>query len=77
MREMTAVEAKVRFGAALEAVERGEEILVTRNGRPVARICPVGRSESERAAAARELSSFSRGRTLGLPWRELRDWGRK
>ncbi|NJC09107.1 type II toxin-antitoxin system Phd/YefM family antitoxin [Polymorphobacter fuscus] len=38
--EMSVREAKARFSAALAAAERGEPVVVTRHGKPVARIMP-------------------------------------
>jgi len=40
---VTALEAKTRFGKLLDRVSRGEEIVVTRHERPVARMVPAGR----------------------------------
>jgi prevent-host-death family protein len=34
-------EAKTQFSALVEAVQRGETIIVTKNGKPVAQLCPV------------------------------------
>jgi prevent-host-death family protein len=44
MASVTAFEAKTRFGKLLERVARGEEIVITRHEKPVARIVPEGRS---------------------------------
>ena len=41
MRQYNIHEAKTQFSAILERVEAGEEIVITRSGRPVARIVPV------------------------------------
>lgn len=41
MREIGAFEAKTHLSALLEAVEAGEEVLITRRGKPVARLVPV------------------------------------
>lgn len=49
---MTATEASRNFAALLDAVQAGEEILVTREGRPVARILPDRTTVAERLAAA-------------------------
>jgi prevent-host-death family protein len=38
MREVGAFEAKNTLGALLDCVERGEEIVITRHGKPVARL---------------------------------------
>ncbi len=40
MREIQASEAKAHFAELLTEVERGETVVVTRHGRPVARIVP-------------------------------------
>ena len=43
MPTVTALEAKTRFGELLDRVSRGEEIVITRHEKPVARIVPEGR----------------------------------
>lgn len=43
MARVTAFEAKTRFGELLDRVARGEEIVITRHDKPVARIIPEGR----------------------------------
>ncbi|HKE26428.1 MAG TPA: type II toxin-antitoxin system prevent-host-death family antitoxin [Bryobacteraceae bacterium] len=40
MREIGAFEAKNKLAALLDQVEKGEEIVITRHGRPVARLVP-------------------------------------
>ena len=40
MREVQASEAKTHLPKLLDAVERGEVIVITRHGRPIARIVP-------------------------------------
>lgn len=42
MGTVTAFEAKTRFGELLERVGRGEEIIITRHDKPVARIVQEG-----------------------------------
>ncbi len=42
MNTVTALEAKTRFGELLERVARGEEIVITRHDKPVARMVPEG-----------------------------------
>jgi prevent-host-death family protein len=41
MKSVGMFEAKTQFSALVEAVQRGETILVTKNGKPVAQIGPV------------------------------------
>lgn len=50
MREIGAAEAKATFGALLDRVVEGEEVVIVRDGRPVARLVPE-RSERDREAA--------------------------
>ncbi len=40
MLKIGAFEAKNTFGALLDRVQRGEEIIITRHGEPVARLVP-------------------------------------
>ena len=40
MREVNAFEAKNKFGQLVDLVERGEEVIITRYGREVARLAP-------------------------------------
>ena len=49
MQEIGAFEAKNKLAALLDRVERGEEIVITRHGKAVARLVPnVGASTSPR-----------------------------
>jgi prevent-host-death family protein len=49
-----AYEAKTRFSELVSCAEKGESFLVTKNGRPVARIMPVNDFDCERAQRAAE-----------------------
>jgi len=79
MATVSAFEAKTRFGELLERVTRGEEIVITRHDKPVARIVPEGaqRLEDVRRAVGglRELQQRialrSKGK-VGLSDREVR-----
>jgi prevent-host-death family protein len=59
MANVTAFDAKTRFGQLLERVARGEEIVITKHEKPVARLIPEGRpslaSVRQAVAAIREL----------------------
>jgi prevent-host-death family protein len=46
MAHISAVAAKTRFGQLLARVERGEEVVITKHDRPVARLVPVGDARS-------------------------------
>jgi len=43
MTTISAFDAKTRFGDLLDRVARGEEIVITRHEKPVARLVPEGR----------------------------------
>lgn len=66
MARVSAFEAKTRFGALLDRVAKGEEVVITRHDKPVARIIPEGAKrldEVRRAVAGlRELQQRIRGR---------------
>jgi len=51
--EVGAFEAKNTLGSLLDRVEQGEEVVITRHGKPVARLVPnQGRLNREQALAA-------------------------
>ncbi len=53
MREVRSSDVKTRFSEYLDAVERGETLLITRHGRPIARIVPE--NEERRAETLRTM----------------------
>ena len=71
MESVTAFEAKTRFGQLLQRVARGEEVIITRHEKPVARLVPEDRRnlESVRKAVAElfELSRQIAARNKGKP----------
>lgn len=74
-----AFEAKTHLSALLDRVERGEEIVITKHGRPVARLAPMAPAPSAAARlAVEQLRAFrANHRLAGIGWRELRDTDRK
>jgi len=52
MATVSAFDAKTRFGELLRRVARGEEVIITRHDRPVARIVPEGVSGGSRGRQA-------------------------
>ena len=79
---MTAVgvlEAKTQLSSLLDRAAAGEEITITRHGKPVARIVSLTPFDRDKARKAFEhLLELRKGTTLGgLDWKELRDEGRK
>lgn len=49
---VTASEARNRFGRILDRVSKGEEIVVTRHDKPVARMVPADRTARDEVRAA-------------------------
>jgi prevent-host-death family protein len=85
--EVGAFEAKNTLGSLLDRVERGEEIVITRHGKPVARLVPNIRQPTQDQVQAAFARLRERARRLArenpnLPafdWEEmkkLRDQGR-
>lgn len=74
-----AFEAKTHLSALLERVENGEEIVITRHGKPLARLVPIEIADRSRIDnAISKLKTLRQGCTLdGLSWQELRDEGRR
>ena len=76
-----AFEAKTRFSALLEQVEHGEHILITKHGRLVAKLVPVGGHDNDSIRQTiQRLKVFRKKHknTLqGLDWKTLRDEGRR
>ena len=76
--EVGAYKAKTHLPALLERVARGEEITITKHGKPVARLVPIEAVSLERRREAVErLKEFSKGRTLGVPVKQLIEEGRR
>ncbi len=77
MATVTAFEAKTRFGELLDRVANGEEVVITRHDKPVARLIPEGahRADEVRRSVAglRELQQRIRRRSKArLTDREVR-----
>lgn len=67
MREIGAFEAKSKLGTLLDWVANGEEVLITRRGKPVARLVPAetGFDHAKARRAAEGIRARSVGVTLG------------
>jgi prevent-host-death family protein len=80
MKQIQASQAKAQFAELLDQVERGETVVITRHGRPIARL--VREDDERRADALRAMAEIKELRkTAGratveeiLAWR---DEGRK
>ena len=82
MQEIGAFEAKNTLGALLDRVERGEEIVITRHGKPVARLVASSGAIDRASAQAASARIRVRAEQLGagrFDWNSLkseRDEGR-
>jgi prevent-host-death family protein len=74
-----AFEAKKHLSSLLDRVAEGEEVVITKHGKPVARLMSVARADRDRVNDAFEKLKLLRKRTTlgGLSWQALRDAGRR
>jgi prevent-host-death family protein len=78
MQTVGAFEAKTHFSSLLEKVEKGEQIVITKHGRVVAKLVPATAANNLRIKKAiSALKDLSRGHTLKDDWKKLRDTGRR
>jgi prevent-host-death family protein len=72
MREIPASEAKTHLPQLLDAVERGETVVITRHGRPIARLVPEAkRRQAEIDGAVESIKAMRRRRGRGVNLEEL------
>lgn len=71
-----AYEAKTRLPELLADVEAGASYVITRHGRPIARLLPMAPSSPGEDVVAALLAERA-GRRLGAPVRELIEDGRR
>ncbi len=83
MKAVAVFEAKNRFSELIAAVERGEEITITRHGAPVARLVaiqtPSASPDEQRLRVAnslQRLQTIGQGAALGGAMREAIETGR-
>ena len=82
MLTVTLVEAKTRLSELLDKVASGEEVVITRHGKEVARLVPVRpiHSREQARAAIRRIRERAEQSKLGAfdwsEWKSYRDEGR-
>lgn len=74
-----AFEAKTHLSSLLERVAQGEEIIITRHGKPLARLVPVNVADRSRIdSAIAKLKVLRKNCTLDdISWQTLRDEDRR
>ena len=79
VKKIGAFEAKNRLSELLDAAENGEEVVITKHGRPVAKLVPV--DDADRAKVRETIEWFKDFRKKhplrGLKIKELINEGRK
>ena len=81
MTSISAFEAKTRFGELLDRVIAGEEIVITRREKPVARIIPekasrledVQRAAEGLEALQKDIADGAAGKKK-IPWKEFKSF---
>lgn len=83
MTEVGTLEAKNRLSNLLDQVLEGEEVVITRHGKPVARLVaiepPLSRADEARRfiEATHRLRNSIKPKGKPIPWEELKNAGRK
>jgi prevent-host-death family protein len=84
MTEIGVFEAKNKLSEPLDRVERGERVVITRRGKPVAELAPVAVSEERRQRADeawQRMRARAKAAKLGpfnwAEWKAYRDEGRE
>jgi prevent-host-death family protein len=75
MAAVSAREANQQFSKLLQRAVAGEEVVITRRGKPVAKLVPVthGRADADRE---REIAAFIAHLREGVPGGKIVDWTR-
>jgi prevent-host-death family protein len=76
MKSMQLREAKAKFSALVEAAENGETTLITKNGRPAARVAPVEQAGSVQAEKRPNLIDHLMAMPAEIPIRRNRSRAR-
>ena len=72
-------EAQARLSELIRCLTPGEEVVITKHGKPVARLVGAQQVDKSRVTQAYEkLRALRKGTTLGgVSWKELLDQGRR
>ena len=83
MAKFSISDAKTRLSELVDKVDHGEEIIITRRGRPVAKLSPISvdedrlRRSREALARLRERAKKYGGKFDWEEWKKYRDEGRR
>lgn len=76
MAEIGAFEAKTHFSKLLERAEKGEEITITRRGKPVAKIVPAAATHdvAKALASIKRVRERAKARKLQITPEEIKEY---
>lgn len=79
MQTVDVFEARTCFSALLDQVEKGEQVIITKYGHPVAKLVPTVSINRKRVRESiQRLKRFNQSNKLsGLDWKKLRDERRR
>jgi prevent-host-death family protein len=83
MTEVGTLEAKNRLSNLLDQVLQGEEVVITRHGKPVAKLVPMQATDArtlevrETIQRLKDLRDSIKPKGKPIPWEELKNIGRK
>lgn len=79
MVEIDDYDVKTHFSALLERVTLGEEVIITKNGKAVARLIPANQNDNLQIKQTIQQLHALRNeiKTHGSDWKKLRDEGRR
>jgi prevent-host-death family protein len=83
MKKIGTFEAKNQLSALIDLVAQGEDVVITRHGKPVARLVPPEGAlrKQDAAAAAERTRENAKAERLGrfdwVEWKAFRDEGRR
>jgi prevent-host-death family protein len=69
-----AFEAKTHFSELLDRAERGEEILITKRGKAVARLMPISANGDDGVAVKALARMRKRAKTTGIKRFDWNEW---
>jgi prevent-host-death family protein len=77
VREVGVYEAKTQLAKLLDDVERGETIVITRHGKPIAQVSPIARPSRSMREVIDDIRESRKGVKLdGITIKELINEGR-
>jgi prevent-host-death family protein len=74
MKHVKSSDAKARFSELLDEVERGETVVITRHGKPIAHLRPAGDQRREEARLAMEEIAAARKSAPRATAEEILQW---